>query len=76
MSVRKICEAVVRDEKSILPVSVLMNGEYGISDVVLSFPCIVGAGGCETKIPIALSREESSLLQESAKTLKEILRSE
>ena len=76
MSVRRICEAIVRDEKSILPVSVLMNGEYGISDVVLSFPCIVGAGGCETKIPIALSREESTLLQESAKTLQEILRSE
>ena len=36
MSVKRICEAIVRDEKPILPVSNLMEGEYGISDIALS----------------------------------------
>ena len=35
MSVKRICEAIVRDEKPILPVSNLMEGEYGISDIAL-----------------------------------------
>ena len=62
MSVKRICEAVVRNEKSILPISTMMTGEYGITDVVLSFPCIVGSDGCETKIPITLNQEESQAL--------------
>ncbi len=47
MSVKRICEAIIRDEKSILPISTMMHGEYGISDVVLSMPCIVGRDGYE-----------------------------
>ncbi len=41
MSVKRICEAIVRDEKSILPVSGMLHGEYDISNVVLSMPAIV-----------------------------------
>lgn len=73
MSVKRICEVIIRDEKSILPVSTMMNGEYGIEDVVLSMPCIVGANGCETKVPIALDKEEVTALHESAGTLKKVL---
>ena len=36
MSVKRICEAIIRDERSILPISTMMDGEYGIKDVVLS----------------------------------------
>ena len=42
MSVKRICEAIVRDEKSIMPISSMMHGEYGIEDVALSMPAIVG----------------------------------
>lgn len=41
MAVKRICEAIVRNEKSILPVSSLMTGEYGLNDVVLSIPAVV-----------------------------------
>lgn len=73
MSVRRICEAIVRDEKSILPVSSRMHGEYGIDDVVLSMPAIVGKDGIESKIPISLDVDEQRELKESADTLKQVL---
>ena len=73
MSVKRICEAIVRDEKSILPVSSMMHGEYGISDVVLSMPAIVGKDGIETGVPISLSEEEEEKLRKSADTLKKVL---
>ena len=73
MSVKRICEAIVRDEKSILPVSSMMCGEHGISDVVLSMPSIVGKDGIETQVPISLSEEEENSLRESADTLKKVI---
>lgn len=73
MSVKRICEAIVRNERSILPVSTIMHGEYGINDVSLSMPAIVGKDGIETLVPISLSFDELSKLQESAHALKNIL---
>lgn len=73
MSVKRICEAIVRDEKSILPVSSMMHGEYGISDVALSMPVIVGKDGVETRVPISISEEEEAKLKESADTLKKVI---
>lgn len=72
MSVKRICECIVRNERSILPVSAMMHGEYGIEDITLSMPVIVGIGGVETHVPIALSEEEAEKLVESAKKLKEV----
>ena len=72
MAVKRICEVIVRDEKTILPVSTMMHGEYGIEDVVLSMPCILGKDGIENKVPISLSKQEIKELQESAEVLKEI----
>ena len=46
MSVKRICECIVRNERSILPVSAMMHGEYGIEDITLSMPAIVGNRGC------------------------------
>ena len=74
MAVRRICEAIVRDEKSILPVSNLMHGEFGITDVALSMPAIVGENGVEKLVPISLDDEELEKLRESADTLKKILK--
>ena len=72
MSVKRICECIVRNERSILPVSAMMHGEYGIEDITLSMPAIVGIGGVETHVPIALSEEEAEKLVESAKKRKEV----
>lgn len=74
MAVRRICEAIVRDEKSILSISTLMKGEDGIEDVYLSMPAVVGASGVETLVDIELNEEETEKLQESANTLKDILK--
>lgn len=75
MTVKRICQAILRDEKSIMPISALMEGEFGITDVVLSMPAIVGKDGFETHVPINLSEEEQTALHASAATLKEVLKS-
>ncbi|MCR5773613.1 MAG: L-lactate dehydrogenase [Lachnospiraceae bacterium] len=72
MSVKRILEAVIRDEKSILPVSSLQHDNHGISDVTLSMPAIVGRNGVEGTVPISLSEEEESALRLSAETLKKV----
>ena len=76
MAVKRICEVIIRDEKSILPISSMMHGEYGIDDVVLSMPAVVGKNGVETTVPIDLNEEEQVKLRESAETLKRILKEE
>ena len=73
MAVKRICEVIVRNEKAILQVSTSMHGEYGIEDVVLSMPCVVGSDGIEVQVPVVLSEEEKGKLQESAKILKETI---
>ena len=72
MSVRRICEAIVRNEKSILPLSVMLHGQYGLENVVLSMPAIVGSEGVETTVPIELNREEQEKLKQSAQALGRI----
>lgn len=72
MAVKRICEAIVRNEKSILPVSSLMTGEYGLNDVVLSIPAVVDETGVQKIIPIELNDEELTKLKDSANILKDI----
>ena len=73
MSVKRICEAIVRDEKSILPISSIQHGQYGIEDVALSMPAVVGKNGVETLVPIELNEAEQTALRHSADTLKQVL---
>lgn len=75
MAVKRICEVILRDEKSILPISSMMHGEYGIENVVLSMPAVVGKDGIEVKVPIELDSDEITALQESAKQLREVYES-
>ena len=72
MSVKRICEVIVRNERSILPVSTMMHGEYGIEGIALSMPAIVGLDGVETHVPIVLDQEEQEQLRRSAETLKQV----
>ncbi len=74
MSVRRICEAIIFDQKSILPISCLQSGRYGIDEVALSMPTIVGKHGAERAVEIELSDEEKSALTASAKILKGIIK--
>ena len=72
MSVKRICECIIRNERSILPISSMMHGEDGISGISLSMPAIVGLNGIETHVPISLDADEAEKLRESAETLKKI----
>ena len=70
MAVKRICEAIVRDEKSVLPVSNMMHGAYGIEGITLSMPAIVGKNGVELQMPISLDGHEAWALKASADLLK------
>ena len=76
MAVKRICETIIRDEKSVLPISSMMHGEYGLTDVVLSMPAIVGEDGVEHVVPVSLDEEEQKKLWDSAQVLKEIQKNE
>ena len=73
MSVKRICEVILKDEKAILPVSTMMHGAHGIEDIVLSMPAIVGKNGIETQVPIELNEEEERKLKQSARILKQMI---
>ncbi len=73
MAVRRICEAIVRDEKSILPVSFMQRGAHGIENVALSMPAIVGKDGVGAEVPLPLSANEEARLQASAKVLRGVI---
>ena len=68
--VTRICEAILRDERSVLIVSTMMTGQYGLRDVSLSTPCIVGSCGVETVLELRLNADEQRSLEASAAVLK------
>jgi L-lactate dehydrogenase len=69
-AVVRICEAIVRDEHSVLPVSVLVSGQFGMKGICLSLPCVVGADGVERILLPALERDEIEALRASAAILR------
>ncbi|HEX8142373.1 MAG TPA: L-lactate dehydrogenase [Pyrinomonadaceae bacterium] len=71
----RICEAVLRDEHTVLPVSTMTSGQYGVEDVYLSLPCVVGRGGVERIIELPLNEEEREGLRASAAVLQRTLKS-
>jgi len=66
-------EAIIRDENSVFPVSVLINDYYGIDNVCLSLPCIVNREGASKILKLELSAQEEKLLKYSAGVLKDII---
>lgn len=74
LAVRRIVEAILRDEQSILTVSSLLTGQYGLDGVCLSLPCIVGVNGVEQVLPIHLSDEEMTQLRTSADAIRAAIR--
>lgn len=72
-SVRRIVTAIVKDEQTILPVSTLVGGHYGIDGVCMGLPCIVGRNGIERILEIPLDEEEGRKLRESASALHEVI---
>lgn len=73
MAVRRIAECILRNEHSILPVSSLIQGHYGLDHICMGVPCIVGSTGVEKVLDIRLSEDEQNKLNASANALKQVL---
>ena len=71
--VTRILECIVRDEKSIMTVSVRVEGLGEADGAVLSMPAVIGSGGVEIKVPLRLNYEELRQLKQSADTMREIM---
>lgn len=73
LAVTRIAASIVRDEDSVLPVSTLVDGHYGLSDVCLGLPAIVGQEGVREVLEIPLDADEESRLRASAEKMKSII---
>lgn len=73
LSLLRITQAVLRNEHGVLTVSTILSGEYGINDICLSVPCIVGRGGVEKIITADLSEAEQIALKSSADVISQTI---
>lgn len=72
LCVQRICEAVLRNEHAVLAVSAVLDGEYGLEEVCLGTPCVVGKNGIERIIELDLDEAELEALRCSAETLQRL----
>ena len=75
MGLVRIVEAILRGQNTVLSVSTLINDYYGIDDVYLSLPCVIGREGVQKFMRLPLNEKEIEGLQHSAGILKDTLRS-
>lgn len=73
LAVKRIVEAIIRDENSILTVSSLLENKYGVSGVCLSLPTIVNSSGISNVLDLPLNSDEVSLFRKSAESMKEVI---
>lgn len=74
LAVRRITEAILRNENSILTVSNLLSGEYGVKDIYMGIPAIVGSGGVKKALEVPLNTEENNKLYSSFNALNEVIK--
>jgi malate dehydrogenase len=70
----QMAEAVLSDKKKIVPVSIRLDGEYGLKDVYLGVPVVLGKDGIEKVIELDLTKDELGLLQQSADAVKSVMK--
>ena len=73
-AVARIAQCIVRDEHSVLPVSTNLHGLYGVGDLCMSVPTVVGRRGAEKGLEIEMNDEERAEFRRSAATLEEVAR--
>lgn len=69
-AVAMMVDAIIRDQHRVFPVCAYVDGEYGLNDIYLGVPCIIGKNGVERIITLNLDEAEKKLLIESAKSVK------
>jgi malate dehydrogenase len=70
-SAAKMVEAIIKDEKRVVPVSAYLRGEYGYHDIFLGVPALLGKNGVEKILELELTAEEKKALDESAQAVKD-----
>ena len=70
----RMIEAILRDQKTVVTASTLLQGQYGISDVCLSLPVVLGRSGIVRVLEIPLAEHEKRAVERSADMLKEVAR--
>ena len=73
MAVGRIAQCILRDERAVLPVSAVLEGQYGLEGLCLSVPAVVGRRGLEEVLEIPLSPRERAALKASAGQLREAI---
>jgi malate dehydrogenase len=66
-------EAILRDQKRLLPVCALLNGEFGVKGYYVGVPCILGANGIEKVVEFSLNEEEQKMFDNSVAAVKELV---
>lgn len=74
LATTRIVEAIVKNQHSVMPVSCYVEGHYGLSNVCLGIPAILGSNGIEKVLDIPLNDEEMEKLTASANKLKEVIK--
>ncbi|HZC21500.1 MAG TPA: malate dehydrogenase [Nitrososphaeraceae archaeon] len=70
-AIASMVESIIRDKKSVIPVSTLLEGEYGASGVCIGVPAVVGSSGVEKIIELKLDRIELDIFSKGVKNVKE-----
>jgi malate dehydrogenase len=73
-AIAALVEAIARNTRTILPVSILLQGEYGLSDIAVSVPASVGAKGVDRVISVEMSTDESRAFLDAAEELRSSLK--
>jgi malate dehydrogenase len=68
-----MAEAYLRDKKRVLPCAAWLDGEYGVKDLYVGVPVVIGAGGVERIVEIALDRNEQSAFDKSVGAVRELI---
>ncbi|MCB0844371.1 MAG: malate dehydrogenase, partial [Bacteroidetes bacterium] len=68
----QMVEAIMKDSKRIFPVCAYLSGEYGINDLYLGVPVVLGRNGIEKIIELQLNESEMALLNESADAVRSV----
>src|SRR5690606_6734606 len=71
-AVSALVQAIACDQKKVFPCSVLLEGEYGLNDISIGVPVIIGKNGVESIIDIPLNDAEKASMQESAEGVKKV----
>ena len=73
-AVATMIESVVKDKKLVIPVSAYLQGEYGVSDICIGVPSVIGAGGIERIIELKLDSSEQDVFNKGVASVKEAIK--